>query len=76
MSHETRDRIVFAALRLFAEKGYAATSVADILRAADVNAGSALLDGLRPADNWIEGHQLAVIFTRIRRPHGLYRLHA
>jgi AcrR family transcriptional regulator len=37
---ETRDRIVFAAMRLFAAKGYGSTSVADILQAANVNAGS------------------------------------
>lgn len=37
---DTKDRIVFAALRLFAEKGYSSTSVADILQAAGVNAGS------------------------------------
>lgn len=36
----TRDRIVGAALRLFAEKGYGSTSVADILKEADANAGS------------------------------------
>jgi AcrR family transcriptional regulator len=36
----TRDRIVYAALGLFARKGYASTSVADILHEADVNAGS------------------------------------
>ena len=35
-----QERIVFAAMQLFAEKGYGATSVAEILRAADVNAGS------------------------------------
>ncbi len=35
-----RDRIVYAALQLFAEKGYGSTSVAEILSAADVNAGS------------------------------------
>jgi AcrR family transcriptional regulator len=40
VSHETRDRIVFAAMRLFAEKGYGSTSVADILQAAKVNSGS------------------------------------
>lgn len=40
MPPDTRDRIVFAALRLFAQKGYASTSVADILQAAEVNAGS------------------------------------
>lgn len=37
---ETRDRIRFAAMRLFAEKGYGSTSVADILQAAGVNSGS------------------------------------
>jgi AcrR family transcriptional regulator len=37
---DTRDRIVFAAMRLFAEKGYGSTSVADILQRAGVNAGS------------------------------------
>ncbi len=35
-----RDRIVRSALRLFAEKGYGSTSVAEILAAADVNSGS------------------------------------
>lgn len=40
MPPDTRDRIVFAALRLFALKGYGSTSVADIMHAADVNAGS------------------------------------
>jgi len=37
---ETRERIRFAAMRLFAQKGYGSTSVADILSAAEVNAGS------------------------------------
>jgi AcrR family transcriptional regulator len=37
---ETRDKIVYAAMLLFAQKGYASTSVADILQAAGVNAGS------------------------------------
>ena len=36
----TRDRLVYAALRLFAEKGYASTSVADVRQAADVHSGS------------------------------------
>lgn len=36
----TKDRLVMAAMRLFAEKGYQSTSVADILKAADANAGS------------------------------------
>lgn len=40
MADETRERILFAAMRLFAEKGYGSTSVADILQAADANAGS------------------------------------
>lgn len=37
---DTRDRIVFAAMELFWEKGYASTSIADILKAADANSGS------------------------------------
>jgi TetR/AcrR family transcriptional regulator, transcriptional repressor for nem operon len=37
---DTRDRIRFAAMRLFAQKGYGSTSVADILQAADVKSGS------------------------------------
>lgn len=36
----TADRLVFAAMRLFAEKGYGSTSVADILREAGANPGS------------------------------------
>jgi len=36
----TKERLVMAAMRLFSEKGYQSTSVADILRAADANAGS------------------------------------
>jgi TetR/AcrR family transcriptional regulator, transcriptional repressor for nem operon len=40
MPPETRDRIVFTALELFALKGYGSTSVADILGTAGVNAGS------------------------------------
>jgi TetR/AcrR family transcriptional repressor of nem operon len=36
----TRDRLVFTALRLFGEKGYQSTSVADILREAGANSGS------------------------------------
>ena len=36
----TRDRILFAALELFGEKGYLSTSIADILKAAGANAGS------------------------------------
>ena len=37
---DTRGRIRFAAMRLFAAKGYGSTSVADILQAAGVNSGS------------------------------------
>ena len=40
MAIDTRERIVHTALRLFATKGYGSTSVADILQAANVNAGS------------------------------------
>ena len=36
----TADRLVYAAMKLFAEKGYGSTSVADILREAGANAGS------------------------------------
>ncbi len=36
----TKQRLVMAAMQLFAEKGYQSTSVADILRAAGANAGS------------------------------------
>jgi len=37
---DTRQRLVFAAMKLFSEKGYGSTSVADILREANANAGS------------------------------------
>lgn len=40
MTHPTRDRLVEAARRLFWRKGYNATSVAEILEAADANSGS------------------------------------
>ena len=40
MPDDTRDRIVFSAMRLFAQKGYGSTSVADILLAAGANPGS------------------------------------
>ena len=36
----TRERIIFAALKLFSEKGYLSTSVADILKEAEANSGS------------------------------------
>lgn len=37
---DTRQRIVLAAMHLFWEKGYGSTSVADILKSADINSGS------------------------------------
>lgn len=37
---DTRERLLDAAMRLFWEKGYQSTSVADILAAADANSGS------------------------------------
>ena len=40
MSNDTRERIVFAAMQLFWQKGYGSTSVADVLQAAGVNSGS------------------------------------
>ena len=36
----TRNRLIVAALELFAEKGYAATSIAEVLRRAEANSGS------------------------------------
>jgi TetR/AcrR family transcriptional regulator, transcriptional repressor for nem operon len=38
--HPTRDNLIGVAMRLFAEKGFHSTSVADILKEAEVNAGS------------------------------------
>jgi len=40
MPSDTKQRIVGAAMRLFAEKGYQATSIAEIARASEANAGS------------------------------------
>ena len=40
MAEDTKDRLAMTAMRLFSEKGYESTSVADILRAADANSGS------------------------------------
>jgi TetR/AcrR family transcriptional repressor of nem operon len=40
MAENTKDRLVVTALRLFADKGYESTSVADILKAAGANSGS------------------------------------
>jgi len=36
----TRDRLVLTAMKLFWEKGYGSTSVADVLREAGANSGS------------------------------------
>src|ERR1700744_5962035 len=36
----TRDRLIFTALQLFAQKGYGSTSVADVRQSADVHSGS------------------------------------
>jgi TetR/AcrR family transcriptional repressor of nem operon len=40
MEPDTRERIVYAAMTLFARKGYGSTSVADILHEAEAHAGS------------------------------------
>ncbi|MGH6870266.1 MAG: TetR/AcrR family transcriptional regulator [Rhizomicrobium sp.] len=40
MPDDTRTRLVLTAMRLFSEKGYESTSVADILKAAGANSGS------------------------------------
>lgn len=40
MGPDTKERIVYAAMTLFARKGYGSTSVADILHEAGVHAGS------------------------------------
>lgn len=40
MGEATKDRLAMTAMRLFAEKGYESTSVADILKAAGANSGS------------------------------------
>ena len=37
---DTRTRLVLAAMRLFWEKGYNSTSIADVLHSAEVNSGS------------------------------------
>jgi TetR/AcrR family transcriptional regulator, transcriptional repressor for nem operon len=40
MAEDTKDRLVMTAMRLFSEKGYESSSVADILRGAGANSGS------------------------------------
>lgn len=37
---DTRTRLVLTAMKLFSEKGYGSTSIADVLKQADVNSGS------------------------------------
>src|SRR5579862_2307423 len=37
---DTKTRLVLAAMRLFWEKGYNSTSIADVLHSAEVNSGS------------------------------------
>jgi TetR/AcrR family transcriptional repressor of nem operon len=39
-AHDTRSRLVLAAMQLFWEKGYNSTSIADVLQTAKVNSGS------------------------------------
>jgi TetR/AcrR family transcriptional repressor of nem operon len=39
-TNDTRTRLVSTAMRLFAEKGYNSTSIADVLQSAQVNSGS------------------------------------
>jgi AcrR family transcriptional regulator len=40
VTDDTRSRIVFAAMELFWEKGYASTSIADVLKRSSANSGS------------------------------------
>ncbi len=40
MSEDTRNKLALAAMRLFAEKGFNSTSIADILKGAHANSGS------------------------------------
>jgi AcrR family transcriptional regulator len=40
VDNNTRDRILFAGMRLFAAKGYQSTSIADLLQQADAHSGS------------------------------------
>jgi AcrR family transcriptional regulator len=39
-NNDTRTRLTLTAMRLFAEKGYNSTSIADVLKSANVNSGS------------------------------------
>jgi TetR/AcrR family transcriptional repressor of nem operon len=40
MATDTKQRIIFSAIQLFAEKGYQATTIAEVAKAAGANAGS------------------------------------
>ena len=68
MREKSRQKILAAALKLFAEKGYATTSIDDVVRSARVSKGSAyhyftskdallqavVLDGLRALGSLME----------------------
>ena len=40
MASDTKQRIIYSAIRLFAEKGYQATTIAEIAKASEANTGS------------------------------------
>ena len=40
MPTDTKQRIIYSAIRLFSEKGYQATTIAEIAKASEANAGS------------------------------------
>jgi AcrR family transcriptional regulator len=75
---ETRERIVEAARQLFFKQGYAATGVAEILKAADANSGSLyhffpgkddlLVAVLEKYRSMLEPHVLKPAFARSRDP--------
>jgi TetR/AcrR family transcriptional regulator, transcriptional repressor for nem operon len=78
MAEDTKERLVFTAMRLFAEKGYESTSVADILKAAGANSGSLyhffptkqdlLLEALRRYRDGIEPMLLAPAWEGVADP--------
>jgi AcrR family transcriptional regulator len=78
MAEDTKDRLVFTAMQLFAEKGYESTSVADILKAAGANSGSLyhffptkqdlLLEALRRYRDGIEPMLLAPAWEGVTDP--------
>ena len=49
MAEDTKDRLAVTAMRLFSEKGYESTSVADILRARRAPTVAASLTSSRPS---------------------------